>query len=359
MANGLVSIVVPTFNRAYCLPRTLDSALGQTYGNLELIVVDDGSSDNTRELVVGGYGREPRVKYIYQENRGVSAARNAGIRAAQGDYLAFLDSDDVWKPWKLELQVRCLGFLPHIGMIWTDMEAVDPQGTVFDRKYLRTMYDAYRWFSNEQLFTESHLLSAVAPHLGDVVAGGTLYAGDIFSPMVMGNLVHTSTVVIRRERFEKVSGFNEEWRTGEDHDYHLRTCREGPVGFIDLSSIQYQRGMPDRLTRFGYESALNFLRTVTAALERDREHLKLSRRMVHAVLAEANAWLGEQLLSGGDYPAARQHLLTSLRHRKWQPRQAGLLALSCLPAGFGESLRRCYRRLKKQQHGRLVNSTSS
>ena len=68
--------------------------------------------------------------------------------------------------------------------------------------------------------------------------------------MIMGNLVHTSTVLIRRERLEKVRGFNEELRiSGEDYDFHLRTCREGPVGFIDLATIRYQTGMPDRLTR--------------------------------------------------------------------------------------------------------------
>src|SRR5437016_3274681 len=273
VGHDLVSVIIPTFNRAYCLGRALDSALCQTHHNLEIIVVDDGSTDNTRNLISEYSNRDARLRCLYQENRGVSAARNRGLGAAQGDYVAFLDSDDVWKPWKLELQVACLKAVPHVGMIWTDMEAVDSEGQIFDPKYLRTMYGAYRWFSSDQLFSESYPLREIPPGFGDIVNGGTLYVGDIFSAMIMGNLVHTSTVLVRRSRLEKVAGFNEDWRSGEDHDYHLRTCREGPVAFIDLATIRYQRGMPDNLTRLKCITAQNFLRTITAAIERDGDRI--------------------------------------------------------------------------------------
>jgi hypothetical protein len=265
---------------------------------------------------------------------------------ARGEYVAFLDSDDVWKPWKLAAQVACLAAAPHVGMVWTDMEAIDPQGNVFDPTYLRTMYSAYRWFRTEDLFPERQPLANVVPEIPGLPAGGTFHVGDIFSQMVMGNLVHTSTVLLRRERLEKVDGFNEDWRSGEDYDFHLRTCREGPVGFIDAASILYQRGMADRLTAYRELVATNFLRTVTRVVERDRSRITLPKWMLRAVFAEAHAWVGEELANRGDRSGARSHLAKSLAFRPWQPRTAGLLALGFLPAGARRCLLGTYHGLK-------------
>src|SRR5687768_1729437 len=131
MVSGLVSVVIPTYNRAYCVRRAIDSALAQTYPHLEVIVVDDGSTDGTAELMRTAYGHDGRVRYHRQANGGVSAARNRGIALARGEYVALLDSDDRWKPWKLQAQVACLEHAPDVGMVWTDMEAVDPDGKVF------------------------------------------------------------------------------------------------------------------------------------------------------------------------------------------------------------------------------------
>src|SRR5262245_28512438 len=253
MSSSLVSVIVPTYNRAYCLPRTIDSVLNQTHAASEVILLDDGSTDGTRELVRERYGREPRVRYAYQENQGVTATRNNALALARGDYVAFLDSDDWWEPWKLELQLACFARRPEVGMVWTDMQAVDPDGQVVNPAYLRTMYGAYRWFPKERLFPESVPLADLAPGLRATVGDRRFYAGDIFSPMVMGNLVHTSTVLLRRDRLAAVKKFNEELRvSGEDYDFHLRTCRAGPVGYADVSAVHYQTGMPDRLTRPSY-----------------------------------------------------------------------------------------------------------
>jgi GT2 family glycosyltransferase len=350
MPQPLVSVIVPTFNRAYCLGRTLDSALAQTYRAVEVLVIDDGSTDETAELVRTRSAQDARLRYFYQDNRGVSAARNHGLRVAEGEFVAFLDSDDIWKPWKLELQVACLVLRPDVGMVWTDMEAVDPEGNVVDPKHLRTFYDAYRWFSTEQLFREAHRLDEAAPAVPEA-AGGAFHVGDIFSPMIMGNLVHTSTVLLRRERVEKVKAFNESWRSGEDHDFHLRTCREGPVGFIDLASIQYQRGMPDRLSGLHQVVAENFLTTVTKVIVEHKERITLPRWMLDHVLAEANAWVGEVLLESGDYPRARGYLVQSLRHHLWQPREMYMLAFACLPRSVGQASRRLLRNVKRRIRG--------
>ena len=175
--------------------------------------------------------------------------------------------------------------------------------------------------ANEQLFPQSFALGEIAPGLGPVVEGRRLYTGQIFSQMIMGNLVHTSTVLLRRERLEKVRGFNEEFRiSGEDYDFHLRTCREGPVGFIDAATISYRTGMPDRLSGDEYKThiAMNCLKTVRPWIEEKRSEIKLSNRMIRLRLAEMHAWVGQELLNAGD-SLRRGCTYKSLRHQPWQP----------------------------------------
>jgi hypothetical protein len=259
--------------------------------------------------------------------------------------VALLDSDDIWMPWKAQAQVACLERLPDAGMIWTEMEAIDADGSVFSRRYLRTMYSAYRWFSTEDLFDRAVPASEVLPGVSEL-AHGTLYGGDIFSQMVMGNLVHTSTVMLRRERLARVRGFDEDLKpSGEDYDFHLRTCREGPVAFLDVPAIQYQRGMPDRLTRpeYAIHVSSNFLRTIERLLERDRDRIKLPGEMINAVRAEAHMWVGEMLLAGGDRAGARRQLAKSLAREVIGLRSARLLLAAMLPPPAVDLLRRLKR----------------
>src|SRR4051794_33477996 len=100
MSTSTVSVVIPTFNRAYCLRRAIDSALGQTWSDLEVVIIDDGSTDDTRQVIDDSHRADGRVKYHYQDNGGVVAARNRGLALAAGGYVALLDSDDIWFPWK-------------------------------------------------------------------------------------------------------------------------------------------------------------------------------------------------------------------------------------------------------------------
>ncbi len=350
---ALVSVIVPTFNRAYCLARTLDSALAQTHGEIEVIVVDDGSTDDTRAMVESRYAHDRRVRYFHQANGGVSKARNTGIAAANGEFVALLDSDDAWQPWKIELQISCMEAFPDVVMVWTDMEAVDPSGRVFEKTYIRIMYDAYQFFPENSLFSESCSLEQIAPLMQPVVQDARFFKGSIFSQMIMGNLVHTSTVLLRRECLNQVKGFNEDLRyAGEDYDFHLRTCRVGPVGFIDLAAMRYQRGMPDRLTRDEYRihNATNFLNTVKPYIENARAEINLPQSMIDWMLADAYLWIAEVQIDMGDTTNARKNLLCSIRCRFFQPR-GWLLYLACLlPRGIRFWLKRFYRMIKTSVH---------
>lgn len=335
-----VSVIIPTYNRAHCLARAVDSALTQSHTEVEVIVVDDGSVDGTGDLVRSRYGGDSRVRYLWQANAGVAGARNTALAAAGGDYVAFLDSDDWWQPWKLQLQLEVLRAFPEAGMVWSDMEAHDPAGALVQARYLRTYYGAYRWFPNPaELFSDRRPVSGPE---GDVIA----YTGDIYSAMIMGNLVHTSTALLRRERLERVGGFDLTLApVGEDYDFHLRTCREGPVAFVDVASIHYQVGTADRLTHQRLTMATNYLGTISRAVEQDRRRITLPPRMLDMAFADAHRWIAEVLFEEGRLAEGRRHYRRSLRYYPWQPRAIAQLALCALPSGTATLVRHAWHRL--------------
>jgi glycosyltransferase involved in cell wall biosynthesis len=206
----LVSVIIPAFNRAWCLAEAVDSVLAQGFGDFELIVVDDGSTDGTAALLAG-YGDAIRV--LRRENRGVSAARNAGIAAARGDLIAFLDSDDLWRSGKLRRQVAFF--------------AAHPEALICQTEEL--------WVRN-----------------GRRVNPGKRHrkrAGMIFEPSLDLCLVSPSAVMVRRELFERVGFFDERLPACEDYDLWLRVSCRFPVHLIETPLIVKRGGHADQLSR--------------------------------------------------------------------------------------------------------------
>lgn len=351
--RDLVSVIVPTHNRGYIIERALDSVLAQSHRALEVLVVDDGSADDTRRRVEK-YGSN--VRYVPRPNGGVSAARNTGLALATGEFIALLDSDDAWLPWKLEAQVAFLRARPGVGMVWTDMAAVDEDGRVVSPAYLRTMYGAYRktrldrWL--RPVGTLRDLNASVPPEQTD----RTAWEGDLFSAMFLGNMVHTSTVLLRRERLRAVGGFDESLRpSGEDYDFHWRTCREGPVGFLDAATILYRVKGSDQLTAPAYmpDIARNNLRTLENRLASDRSRLALPGRTIRRQLASAHTWLGAELLLGGGRPGSTRHLARGLAMHPLRPRVAVLLLFSLLPFAVLRTVRAAKRAALRTPLGRF------
>lgn len=127
-----VSVIIPTYNRAHLVGRAIQSVLNQTYQDFEIILVDDGSTDNTAEVIKKFQEKEKRIRYIKQaRNKGAGAARNSGIKAARGEYIAFQDSDDEWFPEKLEKQIRVFENAPaEVGVVYTDMQRIYRDGRI-------------------------------------------------------------------------------------------------------------------------------------------------------------------------------------------------------------------------------------
>lgn len=329
-AEQLVSVIIPTYNRASKCVEAVQSVLAQTHRQVEVLVIDDGSTDDTESRLSAMDGR---IRYLRQENAGVSAARNRGLVEARGAYVAFLDSDDRWMPWKLEAQLNILTQFPEAGMVWTDMTAVDEDGNVVSDTYLTTMYHAYRYFDPDRDWRASARLGDLWPRCPTDLAGCRVYFGEIFSQMFLGNLVHTSTVLLTRQRQQSISGFDETLvKTGEDYDYHLRTCEKGPVAMLAAPSIYYQVGGEDQLTAPGLEKTMaqNNLRTIRKAWAAHREELRLSKEQVKHRWARAYWWVARETIME-DPREARRQIVNSLHWRLWQPRVLVFAFLSLLP----------------------------
>jgi len=340
---ALVSVVIPTYNRSQLLRRALEGVLSQSHSNWEAIVIDDGSTDDTGEMVASRFSGESRIRYFRQQNEGVSSARNRGLRLSRGEYIAFLDSDDFWAPWKLELQLSCFKADPEIGMVWTNMTAVNGNGRIVAERYLEVMYRSRRLFRDEELFDRTYALPKPSGFPG--AAAPVLKTGVIWSQMVTGSLVHTSTVILCRDWAGKVGEFKAEYRPlGEDFDFHFRTTRLGRVGFVDVPSILYQVGMPDALTERAnmVTAAKNFLRVIEPVIENERPLIKLSDAAIDETLAYGYRWYGTELLLHGQREEARAVLARSLR-RRWEMQAFLFYALAWLPVSWTAALRKLWR----------------
>ena len=334
---GLVSVIIPCFNRADIVGETIGSVLAQSYAKFEVIVIDDGSTDNTREVVSTFADR--RIRYFYKANGGLSAARNSGLDAARGEFIAFLDSDDVWHRWKLSAQLEIFARYPDVGLIWSDMSTFEVSGEVIAERHLRDYYSAYELVNLEANQSLAGTLSDLVNDAPANLACCPYYICDVFHEMFSGNLVHPSTAIVRRDRLRKSGPFEPEI-TGlgaEDYHFYFRICSHGPVAFLDAPTTLYRVHLSQLSTRNRLHEARGNLKVVKHWLE--RRPPTLPQPVVRRTLASSHAWLGAEELHAGDSRAATHHLWQSLRFGTRQPSTMFLLLVSLFPPGAVDALR--------------------
>jgi glycosyltransferase involved in cell wall biosynthesis len=207
----LVSIVIPTHNRSSHLLRAVESIRGQTFTDWELVIVDDGSTDDTRSAV--SRIRDGRIVYTQQEHSGVSAARNAGIRLARRSWVSFLDSDDYWQSRKLERQIATLAAEPAYKVLYTNEIWIRNGVRVNQRKLHRK------------------------------------YGGWIFEHCVPLCIISPSSVLMHRDVLEEEGTFDETFTVCEDYELWLRIAARRPVRFLDEPLIVKTGGHEDQLSR--------------------------------------------------------------------------------------------------------------
>lgn len=209
----LISVILPTFNRAHVLRRALDSIAAQEDADWELLVVNDGSTDNSKSVYeewLKTQTGQKRIEWIDTVNGGVSRARNIGVKAAKGEWLAFLDSDDEWKPGKLKDQLK--------------------------------LANNYSWIHGEEIWIRNGV--RVNPMKKHKKSGGR-----IFNRSVDLCCVSPSTVMIKREVFDRFGGFREDFPVCEDYDLWLKIASEYEVGFVEEPVLVKYGGHADQLSR--------------------------------------------------------------------------------------------------------------
>ena len=282
-----ISVVIPLYNKKRTISRAIESVLAQTKLPDEVIVIDDGSSDGSGEVVEGI--RNHRLKLVKQENRGVSAARNRGVALSKGNFIAFLDADDVWKPIFLEIMHDLIKRFPKAGAYLTNYEVVNYLGA---RQVL---------------------------HNNILADGG--YAGLInFFKVGFGGCVTASSIVLQKKIFLEVGGFPEEEHMFEDYDVWVRVALRYPIAWSrEISCTIFQNADNHAWSRVTLDKEPKFLETVRNAIQMGLVTPELARDMeeyaayFHIVAARHFLLQGKREMARTMLAFARD----TIDHKKW------------------------------------------
>ncbi|MDB6030412.1 MAG: glycosyl transferase family 2 [Verrucomicrobiales bacterium] len=300
-----VTAIIPTYNRAAMLAQALKSALEQTRPPDEIIVVDDGSTDNTAE-VVASHGA--RVRYIRQDNAGAAAARNRGLKESQSEYIAFLDSDDLWTPRKIELQLGFFARTPKADFVFADMAN----------------------FTGTVMTAEPEIKN---PKLHDYLVEHAEHLADLFQWLIIENVVPTPTVMCKRSAVTKVGFFNERLLIAEDLDYWLRAAEVCHWGFLDEVMLFRRRHESNLVSDFTRRN-LALIEVLGETQRRPTGHSPKLQRLIAQKINDTHYELGSAFLRTRNYQQARFHLTqvqaSSLRK--------GILAIKRLTAHMMDAI---------------------
>jgi len=204
MKTYLVSVIIPSYNCGKYIKEAIESVFSQTYKNFEIIVIDDDSTDDTEYSLKEYIGK---ITYFKQPHRGAASSRNEGLKRAKGDFIAFLDADDVWEKEKLEKQIKYLEEHPEAGMVYTDLYRID----------MRTNRLLSRW-------------SEVFP----------VKEGFVFKDLIEKNFIQTSSTLMKKEVIECIGFFDETFKAYEDIDYWVRIAEKFKIGYIPEPLVKYR-----------------------------------------------------------------------------------------------------------------------
>jgi len=242
-----VSVIIPVRNCADTIRESLQSVFDQDFSDYEIIVVDDGSTDKTMDILSSF---ADRIKILRQQGRGAASARNLAINHSRGRYLAFLDADDSWFPSKLFLQYDYLEKHPEIGLVYSDLSTFNKAGEC------SSSYDSHH---------------------------RKVYQGRVFAELLLKNFIGTITVVARRECFDKVGLFPEEFTHSSDWHQWLRIARYYPIGYINIPLAHYRWSESSLTSRMEvpYPSRLRVLKDMRRIFpDYFRKHPSLFRRAI-------------------------------------------------------------------------------
>ncbi len=292
-----VSIVVPCYNTERFLAEALQTSLDQTHPPLEIIVVDDGSTDGSAKVAA----QFPTVRYIHQKNQGVSAARNTGFRECRGEFVIFHDADDRLAPDALEIGIRAHEQHPGCGFVYGFSQTIDPQGR----------------FQEGQIH-------------GKPIGGADRMENAGYASLLAGNgMVPPAVAMFRRAVLEKVGCFDPNLRLAEDHDVYLRVAREFPIFCHNTIVLEY-RHHDNNTSR---KNTALMLKLMVKVLEEQRDWIRGKPELEHAAASGRKYWA---TILG---PALAGEMVGCLKRGKFkQSMLAASMLLQHYPRGIGEYL---------------------
>jgi len=300
-----VSIVIPTYNRSNIVRRAIDSVLAQSFTDLEILVVDDGSTDDTRAALAG---YPERVRYVHQENGGPAAARNHGMRLARGEYIGFLDSDDAYLQGNVEAHLRVFERHPDAGLVYCGIEILDRDGK---------------------------RLKDVLPSPED--------RGLVLERLIRYNFITSSTVLMRRAAMEFAGPMSTRLWFAEDWYYWLRVASRFPIEFVNEVLVRYQRSAVS-LSHGTAIATIAERNMEMFALAFDDPDLKPRLRPFKAeAYRRAYAGYASMALEEFQLGLARRFALRAIAARPAAWSSYPLLLKSCLGVGFLRGMRRLVR----------------
>jgi len=297
-SRPMISVVIPTFNRGKKTIAAVESVLAQTYPNLEIIIVDDGSTDESfqtiQRFVSQSVGESPRIVCVTQKNQGASTARNTGIANARGDYIAFLDSDDCWEPEKLDRQIKALTQLNNqCGVCFTDARLVNDSGMDM------SSFQAHRRNYKDPVGIDRHAAKSLA---------------ESFSGFWI------STLLVRADIARQVGGFSPDISFVEDRDFHFRLALITAVAYVNKQLVRIDRtaSVPGASVRPWDKAEVQF---------RQQEHLYEKwlamtdqlppdvRRIVERNLGALQSYWANWYLENRQYAEAREAVSKAVKYK--------------------------------------------
>jgi glycosyltransferase involved in cell wall biosynthesis len=292
-----ISVIIPTYNHGGYVGKAINSVLNQTYKDYEIIVVDDGSTDNTRRLI-DAYGNQ--IKYIYQENQGLASARNTGIQASQAKYVAFLDADDWFAEDNLQIKMSFMESHPDAVWVYSDWQYLDDKGNYLEKGSTIFKYAQKR------------------------------LTGHIFEELVYSrNFVSPCTVVVKKAILEDVGYFDPEVICQEDLDLWLRISLKYPAHYIDKALV-YVTALPGSLSRDFSKWVSGNAVIVDKVKHLIPDDLKNRGRILDKIIADKHTFLGRDFFQKGQFDKAINEFWQSIRHLPFQKRIYWLMLMAII-----------------------------
>jgi glycosyltransferase involved in cell wall biosynthesis len=288
-----VSIVIPAYNSADTIIETIQSIFNQTFSNYEIIIIDDGSTDDTKQVL------EPymhKIEYYAQRNQGQSAARNEGIQKAKGDFIAFLDDDDLLHPDNLKIKLGILKKHPEIGAVFSDFRLFNKDNFITPKSPL-DFYKSLKRYKKDvaDIFREKKRLRLTEKFEVEY------FYGNIFDDLFMGNFILTSSFIARKKFADEIGWFKPDIRAQEDYEFYLRFSKKHPMAFVNETLVDYRRG-DNQLTGHSYMEPIT--KSVVTIIDQYRDEFSkrgeikiFKKRKAGSLVRLSEVYLGKGLKS--------------------------------------------------------------